>query len=89
MKFDVTWWRNEAGSPTSVTTVYATDATEAEALVRALTAGAGPSDITVRRVEPSGPRPHDCEAHAVPYTSDGPLGHGWECGICGAFLQAG
>ena len=32
---------------------------------------------------------HDCWEHAVPYTSDGPLGHGWECGTCGAFLQAG
>lgn len=32
---------------------------------------------------------HVCDEHAVPYTSDGPLGHGWECGICGAFLQAG
>jgi hypothetical protein len=27
--------------------------------------------------------------HAVPCTTDGPLGHGWECGRCGAFLQAG
>lgn len=25
----------------------------------------------------------------VPYESDGALGHGWECGRCGAFLQAG
>jgi hypothetical protein len=33
--------------------------------------------------------PHDCDAHAVPYVSDGALGHGWECGLCGAFLQAG
>lgn len=32
---------------------------------------------------------HDCEEHPVPYVSDGPLGHGFECGICGAFLQAG
>lgn len=32
---------------------------------------------------------HDCDANAVPYTSDGALGHGWECGICGRFLQAG
>lgn len=32
---------------------------------------------------------HDCWDHAVPYVSDGPLGHGWECGLCGAFLQAG
>lgn len=33
---------------------------------------------------------HDCEANAVPYTnSGGPLGHGWECGVCGKFLQAG
>jgi hypothetical protein len=33
--------------------------------------------------------PHDCWENPVPYESDGPLGHGWECGICGAFLQAG
>lgn len=33
--------------------------------------------------------PHDCEAHAVPYKSGGALGHGFECGICGKFLQAG
>jgi len=32
---------------------------------------------------------HDCWENATPYTSDGPLGHGWECGICGKFLQAG
>ena len=32
---------------------------------------------------------HDCWDHAVEYVSDGPLGHGWECGLCGAFLQAG
>lgn len=33
---------------------------------------------------------HDCNEHAVPYTnSGGALGHGWECGRCGAFLQAG
>lgn len=32
---------------------------------------------------------HDCDDHATPYTSDGPLGHGWECEICGKFLQAG
>lgn len=32
---------------------------------------------------------HDCWDNAVPYVSDGPLGHGWECGKCGAFLQAG
>lgn len=32
---------------------------------------------------------HNCEENAVPYKSDGALGHGWECGICGRFLQAG
>ena len=32
---------------------------------------------------------HDCMENAVPYTSDGALGHGWECGRCGKFLQAG
>lgn len=24
-----------------------------------------------------------------PYKSNGALGHGWECGVCGKFLQAG
>jgi hypothetical protein len=33
--------------------------------------------------------PHDCWANPVPYVSDGPLGHGFECGTCGKFLQAG
>lgn len=32
---------------------------------------------------------HKCDEHAVPYESDGALGHGWECGFCGRFLQAG
>lgn len=32
---------------------------------------------------------HDCMDFEVPYTSDGALGHGWECGRCGAFIQAG
>ena len=33
---------------------------------------------------------HDCWDNAVPYTnSGGALGHGWECGVCGKFLQAG
>ena len=32
---------------------------------------------------------HNCWKYPVPYTSDGVLGHGWECGVCGAFLQAG
>lgn len=32
---------------------------------------------------------HNCMAHATLYQSDGALGHGWECGLCGSFLQAG
>ena len=32
---------------------------------------------------------HDCNDCAVPVHTDGPLGHGWACGKCGAFLQAG
>jgi len=32
---------------------------------------------------------HNCIENAVTYESDGALGHGWECGICGKFLQAG
>lgn len=35
------------------------------------------------------PDPECVEHEPVPYQSDGPLGHGWECGRCGAFLQAG
>jgi len=43
----------------------------------------------VKALEASEPDAHDCEANAVPYIGDGPLGHGWECGVCGEFLQAG
>ena len=32
---------------------------------------------------------HDCMGNAVQYTGDGPMGHGWECGICGKLLQVG
>ena len=32
---------------------------------------------------------HSCLDNAVPYENDGALGHGFECGICGKFLQAG
>jgi len=32
---------------------------------------------------------HDCWENAGPYKSDGALGHGFECKICGKFLQAG
>ena len=32
---------------------------------------------------------HDCMEHAVEIATDGPLGHGWACNICGNFLQAG
>jgi hypothetical protein len=32
---------------------------------------------------------HNCDENVVPYESDGALGHGWECGVCGTFLQAG
>lgn len=39
-------------------------------------------DLTIERV-------HDCHEEAVYVKTDGPLGHGWECGQCGAFLQAG
>jgi hypothetical protein len=50
-----------------------------------------PSRETLKRIwDTRAPAPaHDCYANAVPYESDGPLGHGWECGICGEFLQAG
>ena len=49
-----------------------------------------PDVLELVEERPTVPAPdHECSEHAVPYTSDGPLGHGWECGICGAFLQAG
>ncbi len=32
---------------------------------------------------------HVCGDYAVAYESNGALGHGFECGMCGAFLQAG
>ena len=32
---------------------------------------------------------HMCMEHAVPISTDGPIGHGWECSLCGSFLQAG
>jgi len=32
---------------------------------------------------------HDCFDFAISYESDGPLGHGYECGKCGLFMQAG
>lgn len=32
---------------------------------------------------------HNCWEEAVQVKTDGPIGHGWECGKCGAFLQAG
>lgn len=34
-------------------------------------------------------RKHDCDENAQLIDTDGPLGHGWECAICGKFLQAG
>ena len=30
-----------------------------------------------------------CEHQPIPYTSDGALGHGWECSRCGELLQVG
>ena len=38
--------------------------------------------------EPAGSE-HDCWDNAVPYRGGGALGHGWQCGRCGDFLQAG
>jgi hypothetical protein len=32
---------------------------------------------------------HDCMEHAYPHATDGPLGHGWSCGVCGALIQVG
>lgn len=32
---------------------------------------------------------HNCEDHWTEYVSSGALGHGFECGVCGKFLQAG
>lgn len=49
----------------------------------------GDDRFTVRDEALSYDDAHDCNENAVPYVSDGALGHGWECGVCGAFLQAG
>lgn len=49
-------------------------------------AGVTATEIAVSGVEPPA---HDCMENAVQYESDGVLGHGWECGVCGDFLQAG
>lgn len=35
------------------------------------------------------PATHDCLENAQPVATDGPLGHGWACAVCGAPLQAG
>lgn len=32
---------------------------------------------------------HDCMDHAYAHETDGAIGHGWSCGVCGEFLQAG
>ena len=32
---------------------------------------------------------HVCYDHAVYVETGGAIGHGWECGLCGSFLQAG
>jgi hypothetical protein len=32
---------------------------------------------------------HKCDEFASYVLTDGALGHGWECGLCGRFLQAG
>jgi hypothetical protein len=50
-------------------------------------AGATSEAVAESGIEP--PHPHDCWDHPVPYESDGALGHGWECGICGELLQVG
>ena len=54
-------------------------------------AGDGQAEIEFRRRSLRGANhdAHDCMEHAVYVTTDGPIGHGWECGKCGKFLQAG
>lgn len=72
--------------------VYAPDEIEADArLVRAFGLDVDFDDGPQPNVEqyPPGVLLHKCDDHAVPYESDGALGHGWECGLCGRFLQAG
>uniref|UniRef100_A0A6M3KBH1 Uncharacterized protein n=1 Tax=viral metagenome TaxID=1070528 RepID=A0A6M3KBH1_9ZZZZ len=32
---------------------------------------------------------HDCWENAIAYEEDGPLGHGFECSVCGQLLQVG
>jgi hypothetical protein len=71
-------------------TAKADDGTEFTIIVAedqpSVPAGALEANLRERGITP---RPHDCIDHPVPYVSDGRLGHGWECGVCGAFLQAG
>ncbi len=50
-------------------------------------AGATAAEVAASPTEVPG---HDCwEKAAVAYESDGALDHGFECGVCGEFLQAG
>lgn len=43
---------------------------------------------TVIQIVPATPS-HECLDNAVEYVSDGPLGHEWECSVCGNLLQVG
>ncbi|MCA1571164.1 MAG: hypothetical protein LC798_12775 [Chloroflexi bacterium] len=62
---------------------------EALAAERAATVQCGARAAAIAAGEIEAPAPHDCDEQAVPYESEGALGHGFECGACGAFLQAG
>jgi hypothetical protein len=72
--------------------VYAPDEIEADArLVRAFGLDVDFDDGPQPNVEqyPPGVLLHKCDDHATYVETDGALGHGWECGLCGRFLQAG
>ena len=72
--------------------VYAPDEVEADArLIRAFGLDVdfddGPQP-NVEQYEP-GVLLHKCDDFATYVETDGALGHGWDCGLCGRFLQAG
>ena len=60
----------------------------AEDLVRKLRMRAVFALRTVIQIVPA-TLSHECLANAVEYVGDGPLGHGWKCGVCGDLLQVG
>jgi hypothetical protein len=76
-----------SGKPTVPTkTLTSKSGSKAGIDTQPVQAGAREEEMARSGLEPP---EHDCWESAVPYVSDGILSHGWECGICGAFIQAG